>query len=107
METYPLIYTGPKAEKRQPLAGSLASAVFKIGPLSEQPGPLFGQKYALVTEDQRDAMLRVAGGLYRKPEYLPPPTREEFDALAARVAALECDDKPKGKRPKADPQPEG
>lgn len=92
---YPLIYTGNKDEKNvQGILGSLVPVVFKLGPLSEQEGPLYGQRYSDVTEKQGRLLVKRLPDQFRWPDgvKLGPQlvTREEFDALADRVAALEA-----------------
>lgn len=92
---YPLVYTGNKPEKNvQMLLGSLVPVIFKLGPLSEQEGPLYGQRYADVTEKQGRLLVKRLPEQFRWPEgiKLGPQlvTREEHDALADRLAALEA-----------------
>lgn len=92
---YQLIYTGPKEQKdAQSALNTLHPLVFALGPLSEQPGPLQGQKYADVTEAQGRRLVKRFPELYRWPEGASPAgpqtvTREEYDAILSRLEALE------------------
>lgn len=108
-----MIYDGPKAEKRVEITGRLEPIAFKLGPLSEQPGPLFGKKYADVTEKEGRALVRRAPALFKWPEgtQLGPQivSRDEFAAALDRIAALEAllaaepeAPKKKGKKPAAE-----
>jgi hypothetical protein len=91
---HPLLCLTNKEEKRAEITGRLEPIVFKLGPLSEQPGPLFGQKYADVTEKEGRQLVRRAPGLFKWPEgtILGPQmvSRDEFDALRDRMEALEA-----------------
>jgi len=90
---YPLLYIGGKDEKDVASAlGSLVPVVFRQGPLSAQPGPMFDQKYCDVSEKDGRMLVKRFPELFRWPDgtQLGPQvvTREEFEALAAVVAAL-------------------
>lgn len=96
---YQLIYTGPKEKKdAQSALNTLHSLVFEAGPLSAQAGPLNGQKYADVTEAQGRRLIKRFPELYRWPDGGVPSgpvavTREEYEAILARLDALEGDSK--------------
>lgn len=90
---HPMLYIGPKERKDAAhILGRITPAVFEEGPLSTQPGPLFGKKYHYVSEDEGRKLERFRD-LFAWPEgtTLGPAlaTREEYADLLARVEALE------------------
>lgn len=88
--SYPLLYLGNKPEKHANVPGRYAPIVFQQGPLSAQYG---GKPYADVSEKDGRYLVRLAPDIFAWPEgtKLGPQlvTRDEYDALAAKVQALE------------------
>lgn len=92
---HPLLYKGAKDEENmQSVLGSLVPVWFKLGPLSEENGPLAGLKYGDVTEKQGRILVKRFPEVFAWPEgtsFTGPQTvsRDEYEAVLGRLDALE------------------
>lgn len=89
---HPLFYNGTKLKKDMSSVFG-RPLVFKMGPLSEIGQTFEGRVYADVTEKEGRQLVKRFPELFEWPEatvFLGPKlvTREEFDALVARVEEI-------------------
>lgn len=103
---YPLLYTGPRDRKEMNLAGVYDPFIFEArpdAPYTRDDGTPFPACF--VTEDHGRQMLARCPQLFKWPEglQLGPThvTREEYEAVCERLAALELLLAPKASKQKA------